>query len=185
MNRDYSSIKEDLKNLGLKDGDAVLIHSSFKSMRYVEKTAIDIYDRGIQTYEALEQYFEKINRARSHEGTVRSIMGIGERNFTEAEKKHIAAWFDQFNYTPEIISLAYEKTIASISKPSVAYMSKMLGRWFESGYKTISEIRDAKSTSKGKNKIDLSSFDEAVPVEKTVNPENIAGMNLDDFFENN
>ena len=36
MNRDYSSIKEDLKNLGLKDGDAVLIHSSFKSMGYVE-----------------------------------------------------------------------------------------------------------------------------------------------------
>ena len=36
MNKDYQIIKEDLKALGLKRGDAVLIHSSFKSMGAVE-----------------------------------------------------------------------------------------------------------------------------------------------------
>lgn len=156
-----------------------------KSMRYVEKTAIDIYDRGIQTYSALEQYFEKIQRARGNEGVVRGIIGIGERNFTEAEKKHIEAWFGEYNFTPDIISLAYEKTIASISKPSVAYMSKMLKRWHEAGYKTVTDIKEAKASAKGKNTIDLSSFDEAIPADKAVNSENKAGMNLDDFFENN
>lgn len=36
MNRDYEIIRQDLKSLGLCKGDAVLIHSSFKSMGSVE-----------------------------------------------------------------------------------------------------------------------------------------------------
>ena len=36
MNADYRQIKEDLSALGLRKGDAVLVHSSFKSMGSVE-----------------------------------------------------------------------------------------------------------------------------------------------------
>ena len=36
MNQDYQKIKEDLAALGLKKGDAVLVHSSFKSLGAVE-----------------------------------------------------------------------------------------------------------------------------------------------------
>ena len=36
MNKDYQSIKNELKALGLQKGDAVLIHSSFKSLGVVE-----------------------------------------------------------------------------------------------------------------------------------------------------
>ena len=36
MERSYHQIKEDLKAMGLKTGDAVLVHSSFKSMGTVE-----------------------------------------------------------------------------------------------------------------------------------------------------
>ena len=36
MNADYRKIKEDLSALGLRKGDAVLVHSSFKSMGAVE-----------------------------------------------------------------------------------------------------------------------------------------------------
>lgn len=36
MNQDYQIIKENLKGLGLKMGDAVLVHSSFKSLGLVE-----------------------------------------------------------------------------------------------------------------------------------------------------
>lgn len=46
--RDFKTIKEDLKSIGLKSGDSILIHSSFKSMGYVEggiQTLIDaIFD---------------------------------------------------------------------------------------------------------------------------------------------
>ena len=42
MNADYQKIREDLSVLGLQKGDAVLVHSSFKSMGVVEG--------GIQTF---------------------------------------------------------------------------------------------------------------------------------------
>lgn len=155
-----------------------------KSMRYVEKTALSIYDEGIETYAALEEYFEKKKKTKSEEGIVRNIMGIGERNFTAAEKVHISKWFTEYESTEELISLAYDKTIASISKPSVPYMSKLLQRWHENGYRNAQDVKNASSSAKSKNGIDLASFDEAVPSVKAEGTGNAAGLDLDDFFEN-
>ncbi len=155
-----------------------------KSMRYVEKTALSVYDEGIDNYAALEEYFEKKKKAKSDEGVVRSIMGIGERNFTTAEKSHISKWFGEYGSTPELVTLAYEKTIASISKPSVPYMSKLLQRWHENGYCTAADVeKGAAMSGKGKS-VDLSSFDEAIPTAGARNPDNKSGLDLDDFFEN-
>lgn len=156
-----------------------------KSMRYVEKTALSIYDEGIQTYAALEDYFLRKKAAKNNEGVVRGIMGIGERNFTSAEKAHISKWFDEYQVNPELITLAYEKTIASISKPSIPYMSKLLMRWSENGYKTAADVDAGKLATGNRKDIDLSAFDEAIPTKKQVNPDNVAGLDLDDFFENN
>ncbi len=156
-----------------------------KSMRYVEKTALSLYDEGINTYEALEAYFDKKKKAKSDEGLVRSIMGIGERNFTSAEKAHVSKWFGEYGSTPELVTLAYEKTIASISKPSVPYMSKLLQRWHENGYKTVSDVENGASARRGNGNMDIGAFDEAIPAVKTRNPDNKAGLCLDDFFENN
>lgn len=156
-----------------------------KSMRYVEKTALSLFDEGINTYEALEEYFDRKKKAKSNEGLVRSIMGIGERNFTTAEKAHISKWFDEYDSTLELVTLAYEKTIASISKPSVPYMSKLLQRWHESGYKTVADVNNGTAAQRGTKNIDLAAFDEAIPAVKTRNSENKAGLCLDDFFENN
>ena len=157
-----------------------------KSMRYVEKTALSIYDEGVQTYAALEDYFLKKKASKNNEAVVRGSMGIGERNFTSAEKAHIAKWFDEYKAGSELINLAYEKTIASISKPSIPYMSKLLMRWHEDGYKTAEDVEAGKSALSGKGKnIDLSDFDEALPAKKQTNPDNRAGLDLDDFFENN
>ena len=161
------------------------VESDKKSMRYVEKTALSIYDEGIQTYEALESYFENKKKAKSNEGTVRRILGIGERNFTSAEKAHIAKWFGEYESSTELIEYAYEKTIASISKPSVPYMSKLLMTWHEKGFKTVKDVENGRNAGTDIRNIDLSGFDEAIPAKKEENHENKAGLDLDDFFENN
>ncbi len=155
-----------------------------KSMRYVEKTALAIFDEGIQTYAALEEYFEKKKKSRSEEGIVRRIIGIGERNFTSSEKAHISKWFGEYESTPELIALAYDKTIASISKPSLPYMSKLLQRWHENGYKTANDVQNSASVKNPNGGIDLAAFDEAIPKVGTEGGNNKAGLNLDDFFEN-
>ncbi len=158
-----------------------------KSMRYVEKTALSIYDEGVCDYETLEEYFEKKRAARSAEGIVRRIMGIGARSFTAKEKEHISKWFGEYGSAQELIELAYEKTIANISKPSVPYMSKLLSSWHEKGYKTCGEVEAgrANTTDEKGGKLNLDIFDEASKsplgdADTAKKP----GLDLDDFFEN-
>lgn len=155
-----------------------------KSMRYVEKTALSIYDEGICDYDALEAYFEKKKAARTGEGVVRRIVGVGARSFTSKEKEYISKWFTQYNSSEELISLAYEKTIANISKPSLAYMSKLLESWHGKGYKTASDVKNGTVADETGKKLDLDMFDEA-SVDNSDNKGNKkAGLDLDDFFEN-
>lgn len=156
-----------------------------KSVRYVFKTAIDLADNhNIKTYEELEKYFEKKKAAQSAEETVRSIMGIGERNFTALEKRHIKKWFEEFNSSKELIEYAYEKTITNISKPSISYMSKLLEKWFELGCKSVNEVENQKKSQQNTKNLDLATFDEAVPQKDIKKSDSAVGLDLDDFFEN-
>ncbi len=155
-----------------------------KSMRYVEKTALSIYDEGICDYDALEAYFERKRSAATAEGTVRRIVGIGARSFTSKEKEYISRWFDEFHSSEELITLAYEKTIANISKPSLAYMSKLLEVWHSKGYKTAFDVKEGAAASESKSGLDLDMFDEASAKKGDNKKGKQAGLDLDDFFEN-
>lgn len=162
------------------------VENDKKSMRYVEKTALSIYDEGICDYAALEVYFDKKRVAKSAEGVVRRIMGIGDRGFTAKEKEHISKWFSEYKSSEELISLAYERTIANTTKPSVPYMSKILASWFEKGYKTPEDVEAGKAQSESiGGKLNLDMFDEAA--KNTISDKDSVkkpGLNLEDFFEN-
>ncbi len=150
-----------------------------KSMRYVEKTAISIYDEGICSYEALEEYFDAKRKRSSRQGIVKSIMGLGERNLTGKEATLVDRWFDEFGASRELIALAYEKTIANTSKPSIPYMSKILEKWYADGLKTPEDVENGKTGSPDENGINLEHFDEASG--RSIDN---AWLDLDDFFEN-
>lgn len=158
------------------------VENGKNSMRYVEKTAISIYDEGIRDYEALVTYFEKKKAAKSNEGTVKRIMGINDRSFTSKEKEHISRWFEDFGFGEEMISLAYERTIANISKPSIPYMSKLLELWHGKGFKNALDVENERKDSTSAGAINLESFDEASKPGAVNNSQD--GLDLEDFFEN-
>lgn len=158
-----------------------------KSMRYVEKVAISLYDNGINSYDALENYFNNLEAQKSYENMVKAIIGAQNRNFTQREKKCIARWSEELSYGREMIELAYEKTIANISKPSVEYMSKVLEAWYAKGYKDIGDVRLALENRDAEKNTDISleMFDEgADDKEKKLTREEKEKTNLEDFFEN-
>ena len=87
MNKDYQIIKENLRDLGLKRGDAVMIHSSFKSMGEVEgeiKTFTDavfsvIGDPGTLIAPTLtHQYVSVENRVFDYVNTPSCVGAISE-----------------------------------------------------------------------------------------------------------
>lgn len=113
------------------------------SLKFVEKTAYNLYDNGIDSIEGLEEYIKNEEEKRSIEGKLRTLFGWGERALTPTEKRHIAQWSDEFNYTLDIITEAYNITVEKTGKLALAYLSKILANWHSHGYKTLEDVQNA------------------------------------------
>lgn len=135
------------------------------NMRYVEKTAISLYDKGICTAVQLDEYLKEVDRAASAEGRIRRIFGIGDRAFTSKESKTINDWVNTYGFDFDMIKCAYEETINATSKPSVAYAGKVLESWFSEGLKTPDDVKRAKEKRNGGG-----------------NSAQATSFNVDDFF---
>ena len=94
-------------------------------MSYIKKTAEGIHNDGVETYKELECYFAAKEKYKNFESAVKRVIGAGERAMTKSEKTLLEKW-EEWGIDEEMLSLAYERTISLISKPSLPYMSKIL-----------------------------------------------------------
>ncbi len=132
--------------LGLS-GEYILLLFSYcaehgkNTLKYIEKTAYDLYDRGIDSTEGLEEYIRREEDKHSLEGKLRKLFGLGERSLTPAEKKHIATWSDEYNYSYDIIEEAYNITVEKTGKLSLPYLSKILSNWHGKELRTLEDVK--------------------------------------------
>lgn len=119
-------------------------------LRYVEKVAYDLCDKGITTPEALEEWLRRREESETHEGIVRRLFGLGQRTLTEKERAAVDSWFGLFGYGEDMVRAAYEKTVNTIGKASIAYAASILRAWHEAGYKTPADVEAAKGTKRAK-----------------------------------
>lgn len=117
------------------DGD----NGDKKPLRYAERVAFRLYELGIDTYEALEEYIEKQTRLGSLEGKLRSMFGIGSRRLSVREEKAFMSWCCEYGYGEELIGAAYDVTVNATGQASVSYAGKILSHWYECGIKTVEE----------------------------------------------
>ncbi|MGN1346261.1 MAG: DnaD domain protein [Eubacteriales bacterium] len=116
-----------------------------KSVRYVEKMALDFFDRDILTYEALEEELNAIERRASLEYFVRNLFGLGQRALVKKEKEFLANWVDQYGFSREMIQAAYEVTVAKTDKPTMNYANAVLQNWYAAGFKTVADVEAAEA----------------------------------------
>ena len=111
-----------------------------KSVRYIERTAAKMHDEdGVDTYEKFEEYIARKSKEKTFENIVRSIIGAENRALTKTEREIIAG-FAAANVSDELISVAYERTIGAIGKPSLSYMSKIIENWNTQGIKNKADL---------------------------------------------
>lgn len=108
------------------------------SIRYIQKTVMNLTDEGIQTYEELEAYFLDRKKKDDYRGMVKRVIGA-ERAFTKPECGHIDRW-EKRGVSEDLVTHAYEKTVSKIGKPQIAYMSKIIDGWLEKDLKTSEEV---------------------------------------------
>lgn len=114
-----------------------------RSVRTVEKMAIDYYDRDIVTCEALEEELQRIMERKSLESFVRNLFGFGSRTLIKKEKDFIASWSNQYHFSHDLVQAAYEETIMKIQKPSIDYTNRILENWYAAGYLTPEDVANA------------------------------------------
>ena len=119
------------------------------SIRYLEKMAIDLHDRGITTYDALEEELKRVEKRTDLEHYVRDLFGIGRRAFIKKEKAFIDTWANTFRFSREMIAKAYEVTVSNTQGPSMDYANRVLENWYASGYTVPEEVDAAQAERKG------------------------------------
>lgn len=141
------------ENLGVDD-EYILLLTSFcvkrgkATVKYVEKTALSLYEKDIDTTEALEDYLSWLEASESIEGRLRTLFGTGQRSFTKKERGYLERWEREYGYGYEMIEAAYNVTVDAIGKLSMPYMDRVIGSWHEKGYKTPDDV----SAGEGKRK---------------------------------
>lgn len=117
-----------------------------KSLQYIFKKAVGLYEDGIDTYDKLETYLARRAAINSDIGKLRKLMGMGDRALTAKEKKLFDCWFGDWQFPFETVKLAYEKTIDSTGKLSTTYMNAILRRWFDCGFETPEDIEKGEAS---------------------------------------
>lgn len=122
-------------DLGMSSAMIILMLNYAKSkdkcnMRYIEKLAFDLSEKGIFTFEEAEVYFDGLEREHSYETRLKKLFGL-ERSFISTEKAIIANWCNNLKPTKEQLIKAYEICIERTGKFSAKYINAILENWKE------------------------------------------------------
>jgi DnaD/phage-associated family protein len=123
---------------------------------YIRKTAKNLYDTGVDTYRKLERHFEDRKNNNSLEFKIRKLFGMGDREFTKAEKEVISKWINM-EIDINLLQKAYEITVDKTGKSSLKYTAKIIENWNSNGIKTVEQAEEAQN--KHKEKMSMSTFD--------------------------
>lgn len=119
---------------------AYLVKKEKTSMRYIEATAAGLYDDGIRTVGALEERFAYLDRVEILENKVRRLFGLGTRALSTKERKYLDDW-TQWNISDALLTYAFEQTVEHTTRPTLAYMHKILKKAYDAGITTEEEAR--------------------------------------------
>ena len=114
-----------------------------RSVRAVETAAIRLFDKGIVTYEALEEALRAEEAIRSSEGRIRTMFGLGSRALTKREQEYLTDWIVVWEMEMDVIEKAYEITADNIGKVNFRYTNKILESWHQAGYRTADQVNAA------------------------------------------
>lgn len=138
-----------------------------RSVRYIERLALDMFDKNITSYSELESELRHIEEKASLESYVRKLLGMGRRVLITKEKEIIGAWNDKYCVSRDMIKEAYDITVTKTKEANINYMNAVLENWYAAGYKTVDDVRAA----------------EAARAQKSGNAPQTSSFSTNDFYE--
>lgn len=140
---------------------------NIKNIRYVGAVIRGWYDNGIINMEKLEEYLEEKDKKFIYYNKVFKSLGFGFRQPSKAEKETMDVWFDEWNYSLEMVLKACENS-KKTSNPSINYINSILTAWNKVGLTTLEDVekhnqenknnKEKSQGSQGKNKDKVNKF---------------------------
>ena len=114
------------------------ISKDHRSMRYIEKVAIDWTEHGISTVKAAREYSESKSEDMF---AVMNAFGITGRSAAKVERDYIRKWREVYGFGNDIIIEACNRTIKATHQPSFEYADSILTQWNERRIKSVDDIK--------------------------------------------
>lgn len=103
---------------------------------FIERTAIEWINDGVNTLSGAEDKICRMEARDSAWGKVCSAMGLERRRPSKKELDMAVKWVDEWNFSNEMLRIAYDKCVDATSKFSMSYVSKILEGWHKNGVDT-------------------------------------------------
>lgn len=112
------------------------------NIRFIEKTAYSWADQGFDTHKAVEDHINALIAEKNNEYLIKSAFGIHDRNLTTKQKEFVSVWVEKWQFSIEMIKLAYEMCLDNTSKLSFPYINKILSSWHDKDIKTPNAVEE-------------------------------------------
>ncbi len=110
------------------------------TLRYIEKAAYTWEREGVLSLEKAERYLKDLEARRKSTSDVKRVLQIRDRELSAGERRYVESWL-ALGFTPDVIELAYDKTLVKTGKLAWSYMDSILSSWHKKGLKTPDDIR--------------------------------------------
>lgn len=106
---------------------------------YIETVAKDWFENGVKTEFDLVEMFDRREKMKDSYSKIQKMLNR-KTAFTRFETDIINKWFNEFNFSYEIVEEALKKT-TRISNPNIAYVDKILTTWYENQFESIEDVK--------------------------------------------
>ena len=117
---------------------------------YVQAVADAWAKNQIQTYNDLDQYYEKQEKLTKLANLVSKKLNLS-RQLSQYEYAYLEKWYIDFGFSFDIIEIALKRTTSKVN-PSFDYIDKLLTDWHERNLTSVEQVNQFLADMKQKNK---------------------------------
>ena len=111
-----------------------------RSLRYIEKCALDWAEREIDDLEKALDYVHLFDK---HYRSIMQRMGKLSSFPTPAQRKQIDKWLHEMYMPLDVVLEACDRTTLTAEKPSLSYVDKILVKWHKTGVSNLADVQQS------------------------------------------
>ena len=107
---------------------------------YLDSVARDWAESGVFSLEAADAKLQDLSQRQLAWNKVAGAAGLPKRSPSKKEEEAALRWVEQWGFSQEMLSAAYERCVDNTGKFSAAYMDRVLESWHTAGVRNLEEL---------------------------------------------